>query len=260
MADRRPAAVAGAREMAPMILGVAPFGVIAGAAAVDAGFSPVLTVAMSAIVFAGASQLAIVDLVGGGAAPLVVVGTAVVVNLRYLMYSASIAPYFRSFGRAWRPVLGYLLTDQAFALSVTRYESENDLAGQGADPLERKWFYVGGAATLWTVWMATTVVGVVVGAQVPPSWSLEFAIPLTFLALLVPAIEDRSSAVAAVAAGSVATVGVELPLNLGLVVGALSGVVFGAATDHWFPAPGGDSREGTDSGAGDDTPEGGDPE
>jgi predicted branched-subunit amino acid permease len=232
-----------------MVLGVAPFGVIAGAAAVDAGFSPVLTVAMSAVVFAGASQLAIVDLVGSGAAPFVVVGTAVVVNLRYLMYSASIAPYFRSFGRVWRPVLGYLLTDQAFALSVTRYESEADLAGRDAGTMEKKWFYVGGAGTLWTVWMLTTVAGVVVGAQVPPSWSLEFAIPLTFLALLVPAIEGHASAAAALVAAAVAVGGVELPLNLGLVVGALAGVVVGAATDYWWPAT---ADRGTDPGGGSD--------
>lgn len=217
--------------MVPLLLGVAPFGLVAGAAAVETGFPPSLAVAMSVIVFAGAAQLAVVDLVGNGAAPAVVVATAVVVNLRYLIYSASIAPYFRSFGRGWRGVLGYLLTDHAFALSVTRYESDDPIAGRDADPAARKWFYFGAAIALWVTWIATTVVGVVVGAKVPPGWSLEFAVPLTFLALLAPTVEDRTTGVAAVVAGGVAVGTAGLPLNLGLPVGALAGVLAGATVD-----------------------------
>jgi predicted branched-subunit amino acid permease len=232
MVDRRTPLGEGARSVAPLLVGVAPFGLVTGATAVDAGFPPGLTVAMSALVFAGASQLAVIELVRSGATPAVVVGTAAVVNLRYLMYSASVAPYFRSFGRVWRTLLGYLLTDQTFALSVTRYERADGPAGRGGDPAARKWYYVGVAVPVWAVWMAGTVAGVVVGARVPPEWSLGFAIPLTFLALLVPAVGDRSTAVAAAVAGVVAVGGAGLPFNLGLVVAALVGVTAGAAVDR----------------------------
>jgi len=224
--------IEGVRDVAPLLLGVAPFGLVAGAAAVDAGFSPLLAATMSVVVFAGAAQLAVIELVDSGAAPAVVVTAAVVVNLRYLMYSASFAPYLRSFSRRARPVLTYLLTDQAFALSVTRFEGGEGIAGTDDDPEARQWYYFGAAAALWVTWQVTTVVGIVVGARVPPEWSLEFAIPLTFLALVVPNVEGPASAAAAVVGGVVAVVGIGLPFNLGLIVGATAGIVAGLVVDR----------------------------
>jgi predicted branched-subunit amino acid permease len=141
------------------------------------------------------------------------------------MYSASLAPYFRELAGRWRAGLAYLLTDQAYALSVTRFRAD--------EPVERRWFYLGAAAPLWVVWQLCTVAGVLAGARVPESLPLEFAVPLTFLALLVPAVGDRPSAAAAAVAGTVAVVGADLPLNLGLVVGALAGVAVGLLTERW---------------------------
>lgn len=214
MVDRS-AVVAGVRDVSPLLLGVAPFGLVAGVTAVEAGFPPEIAVAMSVIVFAGAAQLALIDLVGQGAAPAVVAATGLIVNLRYLMYSASIAPRFRRYAARWRALCSYLMTDQAYALTVVR-----------EGPVRA--YYLGAAATLWVTWQATTVAGVVVGASIPPAWNLSFAIPLTFLALLVPAVEDYPTLSAALVGGVVATAGVGLPFNLGLVVGALAGVGVGA--------------------------------
>jgi predicted branched-subunit amino acid permease len=215
MVDRA-AALAGVRDVAPMLLGVAPFGLVVGVAAIEAGFPVEVAVAMSVVVFAGAAQLALIDLVGQGAAPAVAAGTALVVNLRYLMYSASIAPQLGRYSARWRTVLSYLMTDQAYALSVVR-----------DGPVRA--YYLGAALLLWVVWQATTITGVVVGAAIPASWNLSFAVPLTFLALLVPAVEGRPTLGAAVVGGTVATVGVGLPFNLGLLAGALSGIAAGAA-------------------------------
>lgn len=240
MSGNRAAMVEGVRDMTPILLGVAPFGLVAGATAVDAGFPPVLAAALSVLVFAGASQLAVIDLVGKGAPAGVIVVTAVVVNLRYLMYSASFAPYIRSFARRWRVPLTYLLTDQAFALTVTRFEADTGIAGRTDDPETRQWYYFGAAAVIWVTFQVTTVVGILVGARVPPAWSLEFAVPLTFLALVVPNVEDSASAVAAGVAGTVAVLGIGLPLNLGLTVGALSGVVAGLLVDRGDADPDGD--------------------
>ncbi len=215
---------AGVRDVSPLMLGVVPFALVAGIAAVDAGLSLVEAVGMSVIVFAGASQLAALDLLGSNAPLAVVIGTAVVINLRMVMYSASIAPYFSRYARRTRAGLAYLLTDQAYALSVAEFE-END--GRS------RWrYYLGAAASLWIVWQIGTVVGVVVGAGVPDAWGLTFAVPLVFLALLVPAMKDRPSTAAGVVGGAVAVVAAGLPLNLGLLAGAISGIVVGLLAEE----------------------------
>ena len=226
MPSARESFLAGARATAPVLVGIVPFGLVAGAAAVGVGLSGLQAVGLSAIVFAGASQLAAIDLLGQDAPLAVVVVTALVINLRMVMYSASIAPYFQGVATRWRAGLAYLLTDQAYALLVTRFGDDR--------PVRRRWYYLGAAAPLWAVWQVCTVVGVVVGARVPESLPLSFAVPLTFLALLVPAITDRASGVAAAVGGAGAAVGVGLPLNLGLIAGALAGVLAGlVAESRW---------------------------
>jgi 4-azaleucine resistance transporter AzlC len=215
--------LAGVRDVSPLILGIAPFALVAGIAAVDAGLGLAEAVGMSVIVFAGASQLAALDLLGENAPLAVVVGTAVVINLRMLMYSASIAPHFADYDRRLRAGLAYLLTDQAYALSVAEFDENPDRS---------RWrYYLGAAASLWAVWQVGTVAGVVLGAGVPDAWGLTFAVPLVFLALLVPAMKDRPTTVAGVAGGAVAVVAAGLPLNLGLLVGALCGIGAGLATE-----------------------------
>ena len=122
--SRRRSFLGGVRAVAPVLVGIVPFGLIAGAAAVRVGLSGLQAVGLSVVVFAGASQLAAIELLGSGARPAVVVATALVINLRMLMYSASIAPYFRETATRWRAGLAYLLTDQAYALAVTRFGAD----------------------------------------------------------------------------------------------------------------------------------------
>jgi len=219
----------GVRDALPLLLGVAPFGLVAGIAAVNAGLDLGGAVAMSVVVFAGASQLAALELLGRDAPLAVVVATAAVINLRMLMYSASIAPYFRDFTGRWRAGLAYLLTDQAYALSVATYRAD--------DGVDRRAYYLGVALTLWVVWQVTTVAGVVVGTGVPDAWGLEFAVPLVFLALLVPAMEDRPSTVAGLVGGGIAVAAAGLPLNLGLLAGATAGVAGGLAAESVWGVP-----------------------
>jgi 4-azaleucine resistance transporter AzlC len=214
----------GVRDVAPLLLGVVPFGLVAGIAAVEAGLDLGQAVAMSVVVFAGASQLAALELLGRDAPLAIVVLTAAVINLRMLMYSASIAPHFRELSGRWRAGLAYLLTDQAYALSVARYRTD--------EAVDRRAYYLGAALTLWAVWQVTTVAGVLVGAGVPDAWGLEFAVPLVFLALLVPAMEDRPSVAAGLVGGTLAVAGGGLPLNLGLLVGAAAGVAAGVVAER----------------------------
>ena len=215
--------MAGVRDVLPLMLGVVPFALVAGIAAVEAGLGLAEAVGMSVIVFAGASQLAALDLLGANAPLIVVVGTAAVINLRMVMYSASIAPYFADYNRRVRAGLAYVLTVQAYALSVADFDRNPDRI---------RWrYYLGVAVPLWVVWQIGTVVGVVVGTGVPDSWGLTFAVPLVFLALLVPAMKDRPTTAAGVAAGAVAVVAAGLPLNLGLLVGAVTGILVGLLTE-----------------------------
>jgi len=219
--SRREDFMAGVTATTPVMLGVVPFGLIAGAAAIGAGLSFLQAVAFSIVVFAGASQLAMIDLLGQDAALIAVVGTALIINARMIMYSASLAPHVIDDDSRWRGLMAYLMTDQAFALSVTRY-------ADGMDGVtRRRWYYLGAAAPLWVVWQACTIIGAIVGTSVPGWLPLEFAVPLTFLALLVPALRTRAHAIAAGVGGGVATVGATLPYNLGLLMGALTGVGIG---------------------------------
>jgi len=228
MSTRREAFGSGVAAVAPMLPGVAPFGVIAGLTASGAGLSALQAMAMSASIFAGASQLATLQLVAQGAVPAVIVLTVMTINLRFAMYSASLAPHFQHLGKRWRLPLAYLLVDQNYALSINRYNRGGADAGDTGH-----WFYLGSGVTLWVTWQAANAVGVFMGSSVPRDWSLDFAIPLVFMVLLVPALRDRAHVVAAVVGGVVATVGADMPLHLGIVAGAVSGIGAGLAFEQW---------------------------
>lgn len=228
----------GARAVAPFLLGVAPFGLVVGVTAVNVGFTPLQAVGMSLLLFTGAAQLALIELVGRGAPFAVAAATALVVNLRYLMYSASLAPYFRRFSLPTKWLGAYGMTDHAYALSVVKFRET------APDERSRAWYYFGAATPVWVVWMSTTVAGALLGKTVPSELSLEFAVPLMFMALLFPAVEDRPTATAAVVAGGTAVVAAVLPFNLGLVTAATLGIAAGVATEvraGSFPK---DDREG----------------
>jgi 4-azaleucine resistance transporter AzlC len=184
-----------------------------------------LGIATSSIIFAGAAQLVTVQLLDAGTSLFVVILTALVVNVRHLMYSAALAPHFSEFPRRSRLLLPYLLTDQAFALSSVRYETTDD-------PLYKRWYFTGAGSTLWVFWQISTVVGVVLGAQIPDSLGLSFAIPLVFLALLIPVVQTRPGLLAAVVGGLVAVAAFDAPYGLGLVIGALAGITAGVAAEQ----------------------------
>jgi len=227
MATRREVFGAGIAAVLPMLPGIAPFGVIAGLTAVGTGLTAVQAMMMSGLIFAGASQLAMLQLVSEGAIPAVILLTVITINLRFAMYSASLAPHFQHLGRRWRLPLAYLLVDQNYAASINRY-----LHGGPSGSVHGHWFFFGGGITLWLTWQTATAVGVFMGASVPRGLSLEFAIPLVFMVLLVPALRDRAHVIAAITGGLVATVAADVPLHLGIVAGALSGIVAGMLCDR----------------------------
>ncbi len=228
----------GVRDELPILVGVTPFGLIYGVSAVGAHLPATLAQAMSFIIFAGSAQFVTAQLIGAGLPALVIIVTAVVVNLRHLLYSASIAPYTRHLNRFWRIVLAYLLTDEAYAVAITHYRAGDAEPGAAASAAHstgahayRHWYFLGAGLALWSCWQLSTAVGVFLGANVPKSWALDFTLPLTFIALVVPTLKDRPGVAAALAAGFVAILAVPLPLKSGIIVATLAGLVVGVSLE-----------------------------
>lgn len=212
----------GVRGVSPILLGVIPFGMIYAVTAIAAGISPMLALAMSTIVFAGSAQFVIVQLFAAGVPGLVILVTAFIINLRHMLYSASLAPYTQKLAGLWKLLLAYLLTDEAYAVAITRYQK---------DPKQQHghWYFLGAGFALWLTWQLSTVAGIVLGKVVPASLPLDFTGTLTFIALVVPALKDRASVAVTCAAGLTALLAFSLPLKFGIVVAALVGIGVGLA-------------------------------
>ena len=228
--------LAGAKAVAPMLVGVIPFGLVAGATPATTGLGGGTSIGLSTIVFAGASQLAAADALADGGSALVAVVAACTINLRLLLYSASLAPHLAAVTLRRRLLIGYLLTDQAYAVSITRWTKEADVEAGGGPPapgLDHKLpYYFGAAFLLWANWQVCTIVGILVGSALPDSLPLDFAVPLVFLVLLVPAITSRPAAVAAIVGGLAAlTAGEAGAGHLAVLFGALAGIAAGAVAE-----------------------------
>jgi len=212
---------AGVRALLPMLLGVAPFGLIYGVLAVNAGMPAWLACAMSATVFGGASQMILTQLWSAGTPALIVVFTVAMVNLRHALYSATMAPALAHLPRRWKALIAYLLTDEAFAAMTRR------LTDTGERLRHRHWFFFGAGISLWTCWQLSTLAGVLVGAQVPRDWPLDFFLPLTFIAIIVPNLKHRAQLAAALVASGLAVACYGMPHKLGIMVAALGGIAAG---------------------------------
>jgi 4-azaleucine resistance transporter AzlC len=212
--------LAGFKAELPLAVGVLPFGMIYGVLAVGAGLPDSAAQAMSAVIFAGSAQFISAQLFGLGTPAFVIVLTVAVVNLRHLLYSASIAPYLQHLPAPWKWLLAYLLTDEAYAVTISHYSQEGN-------PHHKHWFFLASGLFLWLTWQVSTVAGIFLGAAVPANWSLDFTLALTFIAIVVPGLKDRAGLAAAVTAGLVAVLAVGLPFKLGLMVAALIGILVG---------------------------------
>jgi len=215
----------GVRAEIPLLVGVFPFGMIYGALAMNAGLPQPASQMMSSIVFAGSAQFVTTQLVRDAAPGFVIVLTIAVVNLRHVLYSASLAPYLASVSTRWKTLLSYLLTDEAYAPTIIKYERE------GLQPFSH-WFLLGAGLALWSTWQVSTALGIFLGTAIPESWSLDFALPLTFIAMVVPVLRGRPYIAAALSAGVVALVAYSLPYKLGLILAALIGIAVGTFLEN----------------------------
>jgi 4-azaleucine resistance transporter AzlC len=215
----------GVRAELLILLGVIPFGLIFGVLAIGAGLPPLLAQAMSFIVFAGSAQFIAIPLLGAGVGTAVLWLTTFIVNVRHMLYSASLAPYTQQLPARWRWLLAYLLTDEAYVISILHYNDDT------VPKTHKHYFLLGAGATLWTTWQVSTAVGIFLGAQVPSSWGLDFTLALTFIAMVIPVLKDRPSVAAALSAGIVAVIAHPLPYKMGLMLAALTGIVVGLLSE-----------------------------
>lgn len=205
-------------DIAPLLVPVVPFALVLGLTIAESPMSNFVGWLGAPIIFGGAAQLAVITLLGANAALLAVVAAGVVINARHFMYSAALAPTFGLQPRWFRWLGPYFLVDQVFALMIVRIHD---------DPLRFRQYYLVAGAGFWAVWQVTVALGLVVGPAVPEAWSLEFAVPLMFLGLLISAIKDRPGVIAAAVGAAVTYATLGLANRVGLILGGLAGVAAG---------------------------------
>ena len=210
----------GVKAEMPILVGVIPFGLIYGILAQDAGLTPLQAQAMSVVVFAGSAQFIMAQLFAIDTPALVIVITAFLVNLRHALYSASLSPYVNYLSQRWKYGLAYFLTDEAYAVTINHYREPGELEF-------KHWYFLGSGLALWSTWQISTAAGILVGSVIPAALPLDFFIALTFIALVVPNLEDRAGVAAALTAGIISVIAFGLPFRLGLVLAALVGIMAG---------------------------------
>lgn len=219
----------GLRDSLPFLLVASPFGLLFGVLAAEAGLNVFEALAFSLAVFAGAAQFTALQLLQENAPLLIVIASALAVNLRMAMYSASLTPYLGDSPLWQRAFAAYLTVDQSYALSIVKFENEPDLTIP-----QRMGYFFGSCSIIAPSWMTATVIGALLGAQIPASWGLDFVLPLAFLAMIGPMLRTPAHVVACLVATATAIPATLMPHNLGLVVAGLAGMIAGAQAELWF--------------------------
>ena len=218
---------AGSRAIVPLVIGAAPFGILFGALAIEAKLSVLATIAMSAIVFAGSAQFIVLGLLTSGTPLPIILLTTAILNLRHLLYALSLLPHVRSLSGAWRLILGFWLTDEAFAVAIARYHQPD------SSPYKH-WYYLGAALLMYLNWQLCTWIGIGLGQQLPKAAShrLEFAMSVTLIGMIVPYLTTISMGGAVIVAGVAALLTQSFPHQSGLIVSAIAGVMAGSTIEQ----------------------------
>ncbi|HTN50455.1 MAG TPA: AzlC family ABC transporter permease [Burkholderiaceae bacterium] len=223
---RRAAFVAGLRRGTPLLIPTAIWGLVAGVAMVKTGLTTLQALAMTLFVYAGSAQMAVLPLIAAGAPVWIALLTATIVNLRFVIFSATLWPYFGHLSLARRLLLGFFAVDMTVAIFVAHQDS-------AAEPLSpgMRWFYLGIAVATWVTWQSSSIAGILLAGLVPARWGLEFAAILALIVMTAPMFQGRPAIAGCIAAGTVAVLAAALPLKLGLVLAVIAGVAVAMATD-----------------------------
>lgn len=221
---------AGFRAMSSISPGIGAWGLVTGVAMVKSGLSVPLALCMTFTVFAGSAQLAALPLIAAGAPLWVIWATAFCVNLRFVIFSAQMRPYFLRFSWPRRLVLGYFTADLTYVLFTQRFKQPRVGEGQ----IE---YFLGGTTVNWLSWQIPSVVGILLADVIPLKWGLGFAGVLALLGLMCSMLSDRATWVAAVVAGGASVAAYALPLKLNIVVAIVAAVCAGLAMERLWPLP-----------------------
>ncbi len=216
-------------DAAPFILVIIPFATLFGVLATEAGLNVFETMAFSIVVIAGAAQFTALQLMQENVPTVIVLISALAVNLRMAMYSASLTPYIGGAPLWQRALCAYLTVDQSYVVGVSKFEREPDMTVP-----ERVGYFLGAVTPIVPLWYGFTLVGALIGTQVPDSWALDFAIPITFLAMIAPMFRTAAHVVAALVAVVVALLAAGVPYSLGLIIAGIASMMAGAQTELWM--------------------------
>ena len=197
---------------------VVPFGIIFGVLAIELGFNAYTTMGMSIIIFGGASQIIFLQLFSAGASSLIILSSVGAVNSRHLLYGAVLSEHMSDFKMTWKIIISYFLVDQAFAVTNSYLKKSTDK--------DKAFHSFGAGATCWVIWQITTIIGIFLGSIIPEKLGLSFAVPLTFLALIVDDLRKLINVIVIIISGLIATLGYEIiPFKAYVIVAAISGLI-----------------------------------
>ena len=216
----------GARDCAPFVLIIIPYSMLFGVVARDAGLNLLEAMAMSVLVIAGASQFTALALLQEHAPVFIALLAALAVNMRMALYSAALVPHVGHAPMGVRALMAYLMVDQVFAVAVKTYETTPQMTRSAKLAL-----YFGCVSVAAPFWYAFTFLGAWLGKAVPASLSLDFAMPICFIALTAPLIRSLPHSAAALTAGVTALIFAGFPWSLGLIFAAICGMIVGAQTE-----------------------------
>lgn len=215
--------IRGAKDTIPLTIGAMPFGIIFGALAIsgERALTPTAAMGMSLIVFAGSAQFIALGLYSQGIGLPFIVFATFIVNLRHALYAASLAPFMRHLRQRWLAPLGFLLTDETYAVVISRFHTDGKIP-------HGQWYYLGSALPFYFNWQLCTLVGIVAGSQFgAASWGLDFAMTVTFIGIVAPLVKSRPMLACALAAAGTSLATYSLPNRLGLLIGGLAGIAVG---------------------------------
>ena len=204
----------GVLDTLPLLIPVFPFGLIIGVIGIDLGFSPLMVYISSLIVFSGSAQIVLFQLMSGGASPLVTLTSVGVTNSRHFLYGAVLSEYLENLSSTWKAFLSYFLVDQSFALSHKFFKKNSTLGN-------KHFYLLGSGFALWVVWQISSLVGIFLGSIVPEELGLSFAIPLTFLSLIIHEFRKFDHLVVICVSGVLAIIFYEIPFKAYIITASL---------------------------------------
>lgn len=220
----------GVKDTLPLMLGALPFAIIFGALGISSGLTPEAVMGLSVFVFAGSAQFIAAGLFAQSVGVGLIILTTLIVNLRHTLYAASLGPYMKDLSQKWLLPLGFWLTDETYAVVVTRYAQKDHSP-------HKHWYHLGSSVAMYINWQLWTLAGLIAGTQLDglADWGLDFAMVVTFIGLVVPLIKTRPMLVCAVVAGGVALLTAHLPNQAGLMVAAFAGITAGVLAEQMLP-------------------------